>query len=99
MKALITGSSGFVGGHLVEHLRSVGDEVCVLDPAVDIRDRQALSLACSSFMEGQVDVIFHLAAMSHVGDSFGSSAEVFKVNVMGSVNLLEVARAQFPRAK
>ena len=99
MKALITGASGFVGGHLAKYLFSSGDEVLALDPSVDISDESALSQAMTAFASEHVDVIYHLAALAHVGDSFGSSVKVFGVNVIGTLNLLESSRKLFPEAK
>lgn len=68
---LVTGGSGFVGGHIVEHLLDRGDEVRVFDqhpPEVgmddvefvkgDIRDKDAVSAA----MDG-VDVVYHNVAL------------------------------------
>ena len=44
MKALVTGASGFVGGHLVAHLREAGDDVVSSDrtgaDGIDITDRR-----------------------------------------------------------
>ncbi len=99
MKALVTGGSGFVGGHLRDYLVSMGDEATLLDPAVDIGDEAALSHAMDSLSSRSIETIYHLAALANVGESFGSSHEVFRVNVMGTLNLLEAARRVFPRAR
>lgn len=99
MKALITGASGFVGGHLAKHLLSRGDEVFTLDPAVDITEQSAVFEAVAGLASQRVDVIYHLAALAHVGDSFGSAVNVFRVNVMGTLHLLESVRKVFPEAK
>ncbi|KAI8576873.1 hypothetical protein K450DRAFT_254698 [Umbelopsis ramanniana AG] len=42
--------------------------------------------------EKQIDVIFHLAAQTHVDNSFGDSFEFTKNNVMGTHVLLEAAK-------
>ena len=39
MRAMITGGQGFVGQHLVQHLREMGDEVTIADREVDVTDR------------------------------------------------------------
>ena len=47
-KALVTGSTGFVGRHLVAHLTAMGDEVSGIDRAIDgldITDAAAVSAA------------------------------------------------------
>ncbi|KAG2186421.1 hypothetical protein INT43_002859 [Umbelopsis isabellina] len=43
--------------------------------------------------EKKIDVIFHLAAQTHVDNSFGDSFEFTKNNVMGTHVLLEAAKA------
>lgn len=99
MKALVTGGSGFVGGHLRHHLLTMGDDTTLLDPTVDIADEKALSHALDSLPGGSVETIYHLAALANVGESFGSAHEVFRVNVMGTLNLLEAARRVYPKAR
>ncbi len=37
------------------------------------------------------DVVYHLAALTHVGQSWLEPAETFRVNAMGTLNLLEAA--------
>lgn len=39
------------------------------------------------------DIIFHFAALTRVPHSFGAPKEFFKVNVSGTINLLEAVRA------
>jgi len=56
----------------------------------DIRDADALKAEVSA---ASPDVVFHLAAQSLVRRSYGSPAETFATNVMGTVNLLEAVRA------
>ena len=99
MKALVTGGSGFVGRHLKDYLVSMGDDATLLDPTVDIANEEALSHAMDSLPSGSIETIYHLAALANVGESFGSSHEVFRVNVMGTLNLLEAARRVFPGAR
>ncbi len=55
----------------------------------DIRDRQALAKAVASF---RPDRIVHFAAESHVDRSIGSPATFVETNVLGTQNLLDVAR-------
>ena len=95
----MTGGSGFVGGHLRDYLVSRGDDMTMLDPSIDIADEKALSHALDSLPGGPIEAIYHLAALANVGESFGSSHEVFRVNVLGTLNLLEAARRVFPSAR
>ena len=59
-RALITGSSGFVGHHLINHLQAMGDEVilCDREDGHDILDGNALH---KYFRETNPDVVYHLA--------------------------------------
>ncbi len=56
----------------------------------DITDSGALSQAMRS---ASPDVVFHLAAQPLVRRSYADPVETFAVNVLGTVNLLEAARA------
>lgn len=100
-KVLITGGAGFIGGHLAERLASSGVEVLVLDQRADaappgvravqgcITDRslvEDLAAGC--------DALFHLAAMVSVVQSMGEPEECVRVNVLGTLRVLEAARRQ-----
>jgi GDP-4-dehydro-6-deoxy-D-mannose reductase len=92
MKALITGASGFVGGYLRKHLAAEGDDVVGLDrvDGLDITDRAS---AIELFTAHAPEVVYHLAALSHVGESWGSPQHVIETNVLGTLNVLDAARA------
>jgi GDP-4-dehydro-6-deoxy-D-mannose reductase len=87
---LITGGGGFVGGWLAEHLREQGDEVVSIDLEVDVTDPGALGPVMA---DAAPDAIYHLAALSHVGQSWEAPAEVLRVNVAGTAVVLAAARA------
>lgn len=73
-RALVTGGTGFIGGHLVETLCARGDEVTCLVRATSDRARLE-ALGCSfavgditdaasiTAAAGEADVVYHLAAM------------------------------------
>ncbi len=82
----MTGGSGFVGGWLKQWLEECGDETSSVPDSVDIRDKSSLE---SVFKNLEPDVIYHLAALSHVGESWAEPEEVFKVNSLGTLCLLE----------
>lgn len=91
MKALVTGAGGFVGRHLVSHLRANGDEVIETDQATggpDITDHAAVSALLA---EMQPEVVYHLAGWADVGGSWRAPAEAFRANAEGTLNLLLAA--------
>lgn len=100
--ALVTGSSGFVGGHLVARLVAEGCEVSGLDwvpprtprPSemrdfrVDIRDADAVRRAV---LEARPEVVYHLAAQASVSVSMREPEVDIETNVLGSVHLMRAA--------
>ena len=90
MRALITGGQGFVGHHLAAHLREAGDEVVAIDKETDVADQGALAPVLAA---AAPDAIYHLAALTHVGESWDAPAEVLRVNVLGTAAVLAAARA------
>jgi GDP-4-dehydro-6-deoxy-D-mannose reductase len=93
VKALVTGASGFAGRHLCAHLDASGDDVVGLDRGgsggFDVTDRASVHDALTS---ARPDVVYHLAAFAHVGDSWSTPDLVTRVNVEGTVNVLAAAR-------
>ena len=85
MKAVVTGARGFVGRHLTHHLTAAGSQVVSLDlddhQPVDITDREAVMDRIAGVAP---DVVFHLAARSHVGESWTDGDELAAVNVEGT---------------
>jgi GDP-4-dehydro-6-deoxy-D-mannose reductase len=94
VKVLITGGRGFVGRHLRAHCSEAGDDVVTIDHTgphpVDITDRDAIHAA---LMSDRPEIVYHLAALSHVGDSWDDPSAVLRVNVEGTAHLLGAARA------
>ncbi len=89
MRTLITGGRGFVGHWLARHLEDRGDEVVSIDQEVDVTDAPALLEAART---AAPDAIYHLAALTHVGDSWGEPLKVVEVNVLGTAAVLAAAR-------
>lgn len=108
--ALITGITGFTGGHMAEYLLSKGVEVAGTirnhsrnaDVLAHIRNRIQL-LECDlsdpnsvfqTLQDAQPDVIYHLAAQTFVPTSWRAPQETVTTNVVGTLNILEAARKQ-----
>jgi GDP-4-dehydro-6-deoxy-D-mannose reductase len=89
VRSLITGGRGFVGTWLADHLREQGDEVVAIDYEVDVTDPVALLEAVTA---AAPDAIYHLAALTHVGESWKDPLQVLQVNVIGTAALLAAAR-------
>ena len=87
MRALVTGANGFVGLHLVAHLRSCGDEVIESD--TNILDREAITATITA---ARPEVVYHLAAQADVAGSWDSPVETLRVNVEGTLNVCDAAR-------
>jgi GDP-4-dehydro-6-deoxy-D-mannose reductase len=98
MRALVVGADGFVGAHLVAHLRERGDTVLEgLGPhseagegrvPLDVRDADAVGRLVH---EARPDAIYHLAAVAYGPDASRDLATAIGVTVGGTANVLEAA--------
>lgn len=101
MRALVTGASGFVGGHMVRRLLADGHEVTGTDirepqtPAegwrdvrADLRDDAAVQRLVS---EARPEVVFHLAAQASVAISMREPRLDIESNVIATVQLARAA--------
>lgn len=93
MKALVTGAEGFVGRHLVEHLREQGDDVVGVDRECDVTKVEEVREALERV---RPEAIYHLAALTAVGESWSNAVEYTRVNVLGTQNILDVASDVVP---
>jgi GDP-4-dehydro-6-deoxy-D-mannose reductase len=108
LRVLITGASGFAGGHLAQACARAGDEVigisrrgstptgAGLQHQVDLLDADAVQ---SAVRDARPEVVYHLAALSSVGRSWEEPARTLHENVASATNMLEALRLEAPRAR
>jgi GDP-4-dehydro-6-deoxy-D-mannose reductase len=90
MRAFVTGARGFVGRFLCAHLGEAGDTVEVGPAGLDVTDGPATQAAIRA---AQPDVVYHLAAFTHVGESWREPERTFRVNALGTLQVLLAAKA------
>lgn len=105
VRTLVTGGAGFIGSHLVEALTALGASVVVLDNLAggateNIAPFKPEFIQASVLDESAVGramtgcrYVFHLAALGSVPHSVERPREFHEVNVTGTLNVLEAARA------
>jgi nucleoside-diphosphate-sugar epimerase len=104
-RVLITGATGFIGSHLTMRALKEGAEVFILTRykslvksvrlvdawnkinviEADIRNVDSLK----QVKDIKPEIVFHMAAYNHVGDSFLHVNEALSTNCLGTANLLE----------
>ena len=100
MKALITGSAGFIGSHLYSELKSNGYDVlrCDLRSSenilwMDIMDPKSIREVLSAYVP---DVIVNMAGQANVGLSWKNPQQTVSLNTIGLINILEGVRELNP---
>ena len=109
MYCVVTGAAGFIGSHLVDALLTMGHTVLGIDDLSTGRSRNlelaaqsknfiflnksVVGLRTSDIPSGRVDWFFHLAGRADLVPSIMNPREYFSVNVDGTFDVLEVARA------
>lgn len=104
-RILVTGGSGFIASHLCRRLVQEGARVFILTKYNSVIDNIRLAGwwnrvtpieadlrnpdSLKAIRKIKPDLIYHLAAYNHVGDSFLHVSEAIDVNGKGTVNLLE----------
>ena len=106
MRVLVTGGAGFIGSHLTDAFVARGDRVAVVDDLssgrpgrtddcvvlhkLSVTDPSELEALCSDL---RPELVCHLAAQIDVRASVSQPAADAAANVLGTVNVLESARA------
>jgi CDP-glucose 4,6-dehydratase len=96
----VTGSTGFVGSHLVRELLRFGANVTCLvrkPPSSkgmnfvmgSLDDYQVIKQAIQDY---EIDIVFHMAALAVVGEAQLNPIAAFETNIRGTWNILEACR-------
>jgi len=107
---LVTGATGFVGGHMLDRLADRAPVVAWARPggtapdpsrhldwhAVDLADREAVAAALDI---AAPESIFHLAGAPSVDSSWQNVVPHLRVNALGTHNLLEAVRRRGARCR
>ncbi len=105
MNILVTGAAGFIGSHIADTLIAAGHHVIIVDNLhtghrhnvpdqatfyeADIRDGAALA---AIFEKEEIHAIAHEAALANVRESMTDPIRYAEVNIIGTLQLLELAR-------
>ena len=101
MNIVITGGLGFIGINLTKRLMENGHKIIVIDDySVGKIENQIegvrylpMNVEQIEYIRGdEVDLCFHLAALSRIQPSFEAPSEFFRVNVSGTEAVCEWAR-------
>jgi len=94
-RILVTGGTGSIGSGIVnsrddtkqfELMHEIGTKTPVTFLIGDVRDKERLNMAMEN-----IDIVFHAAALKHVGACEKSPFEAVKTNVQGTQNIVECA--------
>jgi nucleoside-diphosphate-sugar epimerase len=89
VKVLVTGSSGFIGGHLCAELTRRGHQPVPFDrPGRDIRSAADLGWVT---IGGDLGAVINLAGMLGTPELLGAERAAAEVNILGAVNVYDAA--------
>ena len=84
MDVLVTGSSGFIGQHLIHRLKNNGNQVVELS-----RSNGDIALKETWSNLPTVKSVIHLAGRSYVPDSWENSGDFAETNIVGTQRALD----------
>ena len=104
VRVVVTGGAGFIGSHVVDALVAREDEVAVVDSLVtgkrenvharaELHVRDVREPLADLFDDVRPEAVLHLAAQADIRVSVERPVEDADVNVLGTVRVLEAARA------
>ena len=100
MRAIVFGGSGFLGSHVADVLTNSGYEVSIFDlqPSAFLQDRQTMIIGdildshqVKESCQNQ-DFVYNFAGIADIDEAGKNPLDVAKINILGSVNILEAAR-------
>ncbi|MEI6888031.1 MAG: NAD(P)-dependent oxidoreductase [Bacteroidota bacterium] len=88
-KILVTGSDGFIGRAVVKRLKAEGFDV----EGLDLTQGDITQVTCfDRYLEKNYFHVIHLAGKTFVPDSWKDPASFYRINLTGTVNVLEFCR-------
>jgi UDP-glucose 4-epimerase len=110
MNVVVTGASGYIGGHVALKLKDAGHTVIGIDRRecpkhlIDVYsnficDDFAGHTSLGIIIQSRPDAIVHCAGTSLVGPSVKNPAEYYDNNVVKTIKLLDLVRNAIPRCR
>lgn len=109
-RTVVTGGSGFIGSHVCERLLEAGQKVLCVDNFATSGAHNVAQLASRAGFElyeqdinepldlpGDIELVIHLASLPSPVDYVERPVETLRVGSIGTLNVLELARAKGAR--